>query len=92
MHPANTVLDQALDRYGHMPIRALRWAPGSLTIVFPTCGDYDAATSLDKRARDNGRLVGGSRSPRRIYDHLDPEGTVLEHICWPHLDCWEGNE
>lgn len=90
-HQDNAPLSTVLTRYGHLPIHSLRLTKvGPLEIWFHTCADYaEACAAGSKKAPDRGRRLGGiSDRPRRILEHVDRDGAVLTHMCWPHLDCW----
>lgn len=88
-NPSNAKLDEAIDRYGHLNISGLTYRPPLVTIAFPTCDEYATATRIaSKKPHDGGRLLGATRSPFRVYDHIDNDGHLLEHRCWPHMSCW----
>ena len=84
-HPDNATLVGAISKLGHLPLPYVRWDGAKLTIALPSCSEYREACDVLGIAPAPGRLVRG----HRVYDSASRDGvTVVEHLCWPHLDCW----
>lgn len=95
-----SAFDDAVERV-QIAIRAAR-AEGSLTsvdwcvdtrdqdatrIVVADCQSYAAICDQLGAKRDNGRW--SARGNHRVYDALTRDNKIMiEHRCWPHLDCW----
>lgn len=71
-------------------LRAVDWSVSTqgddvMHIDIRDCQSYAAICDQLGAKHDGGRLIRG----HRIYDALTKDDRlVIEHRCWPHLDCW----
>lgn len=64
---------------------------GTTSVRTVDCASFTALCDRFGAKRDDGRWLGANQygNTRRHFDALTKDNRVLvEHVCWPHLDCW----
>lgn len=58
---------------------------GSVLIAVRDCDSYRRLAAAIGSKADGGRL---HQHPLRHYYDATAGDILVEHLCWPHLDCW----